>query len=314
MVALLLLVACTGGPPHPVDSSLPDDTAPTGDSGDGIPAGELRIEQLDLGSSWIGEAALVIGPDGTTVLIDVGSSQHTSEVRAELDAHGVTSIDHVVLTHEDSDHVGGFDDLFSGNNAVAITGRVLRQDLTELPTSIELGHGAVLTIFLASGQLATSNGVVDLSTTVDLGSEDNPRSLAGVISWGTFDYLFAGDLTGGGKGTPDVESAVVAHADDLPWVPADGVDVVHVSHHGISSSTNATWTGWLRPSVAVVGANNAYLDAPSEEALEALAPWVDAVWVTEDGLLGNQDERTTVAHGSVAVCVLGDGTWRVCLP
>lgn len=270
--------------------------------------GSLRIIQLDLPGRSIGESALILTPTGQSVLIDVGSSLHASAVREVLAAEGVERVDLVVLTHEDFDHVGGFAGLFEGADALAY-GAVLRQG-DAVPFSMDLG-GGTLDIFLADGRLATVDGVVNLWDEVTLDDSDNPRSLAGVVTWGDFQYLFAGDLTGGGKDTPDVESAVARRASVLPMVPANGVDVMHVSHHGISSSTNEAWTAWLRPTVAVVGANRVYLDAPSPEVLSSLAPYVQRVWVTETGLLGNTDERTRVANGPVEIVVGPDGNYTV---
>ncbi|MCP4807918.1 MAG: MBL fold metallo-hydrolase [Proteobacteria bacterium] len=281
---MLLLLAC--GPPCP---------APDPDG--------LLIEQLDLSGPSIGEAALLRAPDGSSMLFDVGNDGHDDEVAEALGRYGIEALDHVVLTHGDEDHVGGLEELLAAHPSA----QVHRWDTVELPTEVVLGE-VVVTLFLADGQLATSDGLVTLEASPE---DDNARSLGGVVTWGDFTYLFAGDLPGGGKGTQDLEGAVVAHADALPWVPAGGVDVLHVNHHGISSSTSSAWTDWLRPRHAVVGANNSYLDAPSEEALAALAPWVEAVWVTEDGALGNEDARTEVVHGGVVVRVEEDGAYEV---
>ena len=46
-----------------------------------IPEGELIIEQIYLPGAVSGESALIIGPDGTSVLIDVGNDSHQAEVR-----------------------------------------------------------------------------------------------------------------------------------------------------------------------------------------------------------------------------------------
>lgn len=281
---MILLLACS--PPCP----SPD-------------PGGLLIEQLDLPGPAIGEAALVRAPDGSSLLIDVGNDSHDDEVAEALERHGITALDHVVVTHGDEDHVGGLDELLEAQPGA----EVHRWDTVVLPTELTLGDVSV-TLFLADGELATDGGVVTLEPHP---ADDNARSLGGVLTYAGFHYVFAGDLPGGGKGTQDLEGAVVAHAESLPWVRSDGVDVLHVNHHGISSSTSTAWADWLRPTHAVVGANNTYLDAPSEEALAALAPWVDAVWVTEDGSLGDEDERTRVVHGGVLVRVEADGSFEV---
>src|ERR1043165_2751690 len=86
MVTLLvLLVGCSSAPP--VTAS----------------AGELSIVQLDLPATSLGEAALIVGPDGTTVLIDVGNGSHVDDI---FDALGGEAVDWVGLTHFHGDHIG----------------------------------------------------------------------------------------------------------------------------------------------------------------------------------------------------------------
>ncbi len=186
------------------------------------PGGGLRIEQLHLPGPSIGEATLVTSPDGTTLLIDVGNDGHRDVVPDDVDL--------VLVTHDDEDHRGGLEEVAFGE---------LIDDLG----TWDLGGEATLEVWLADGRLAVEGDVVELRDEVpDLDDDgDNPRSLGGTVAYGDFVYVFAGDLTGGGKGTPDVESAVAARGDEL--IAPGSADVVHLNHHGIRSSTNEVWVG-----------------------------------------------------------------------
>lgn len=89
--------------------------------------GEVTIIQLDVTSTIpaLGEAAIIVGPDGTVVLLDIGNASHDDDVRAALTdlntnhltpANGFTArtplqVEWIVITHMHGDHVGGFDDL-----------------------------------------------------------------------------------------------------------------------------------------------------------------------------------------------------------
>jgi glyoxylase-like metal-dependent hydrolase (beta-lactamase superfamily II) len=324
-VLIVALVACGPGS---------DDSDPVPDP----PDGGVVVEHIGLSSSTIGQATLIVASDGTSALVDVGNDAHADEVAAAVDRHGLDgAVDHVVLTHLHADHLGAFDALFGPGGPLTVRGSVvwrgyvhtedanrgeaqevqeLLADLPEvalcddagcpgLPHTLTLGD-ATLTWFLADGWLATDAGVIPLDVPLD---DENARSLGGILTLGDFDWVNAGDLTGGGKDTPDVEGAVAARAADVPWVPAGAVDVVVLNHHGISSSTSPAWVDWLLPpagpSHAVVGATGAYLDAPSEEALEALIPHLGdgKLWVTETGVLGGDDPHQTEAHGSVVITV-----------
>lgn len=321
MPLLLPLLAC-GAPESPGAPSAATE----------IPPGTLTIEQLDLRRSRIGESALLLTEE-QTMLVDVGHEAHAQTIREALARHGRTHVDFVVLTHFHTDHIGGFDTLFCDGTLtvgeVVWRGAVNLDDANEgqlddvldclgantplcdasgcdLPYVVPFGP-ATLTVFLADGVVGTPDASVELDRDLD---DENARSLGGVVSFGDFDWLFAGDLTGGGKSTPDLETAVVEANPALP-----PIDVMQVNHHGISSSTNAVWAGLLADgdAHAVVGANNVYLDAPSEETLAALAPHLGNghVWVTETGLLGNTDARTVVAHGAVTVRVEADGRYTI---
>jgi len=279
-----------------------------------LPTPPLLIEQLDLGSRSIGESTLVVGPDGTSVLIDVGNDAHDDEVREALELRTGRGIpDYTLITHFDADHCGSLSDLDDFGTLIWRGGE--RPDTSEwveppsavelcdaagcdLPWSLELGDGAVLEVLVADGTLPSGEHM-DLD-------EENPRSLVGVVSWGDFAYLFTGDVTGGGKGTADVETFIVEGL-DLP-----DVDVAHISHHGISSSTNAAWVDAVFPDDGnirhgLVGANKAYLSAPDEAVLERLGPRVEQVWASSSGSLADEHPRLTVVGGSVAIHVEAEG-------
>lgn len=331
-LAPVLLLACS-----------PPEATPAPPPGEGV----VIYEQIALPGPSLGQAALIRAGDAAA-LIDLGNDAHADVLLAALAAHGLDAVDHVLLTHLHADHIGGASALLGTGAPLHGAGVVWRgpvhtedangRELAELievldgggtalcdasgcpglPWSVALGP-ARLTVFLVDAHLATEGGVVPLDVDPD---DENARSLGAVLSVGDFDLVLAGDLTGGGKGTPDVEGAVAARAAELPWVPAGRVEVVVLNHHGISSSTSAAWAEWLldggeEDANAIVGANGSYLDAPSEEALDAVRPWLGAgaVWATDTGLLGGADPVLVVADGPVRVTVdPGGATYAISAP
>ncbi len=347
--------------------------------------GELLVEQIGLTGEAIGEAALVIGPDGTTVLIDVGNDAHADQVIEALERHrGEAAVDWVLLTHFHADHIGGFDRLFAPSNAnggepIPVRGGVISRGEVDIgsgganrrelePVSewgvehpeltvelcrtgtprescepsadggpwpadacpgleggsgeIALGDGAVLSLIAVGGWVRTAGGAErahDLDGQLDDDAE-NGRSVVAALTYGDFAMVFGGDLTGGGKGTADVEAAVAAAAD---WpghpLPAGGVDVIQLNHHGIDSSSGVAWLDWLLPADgttrhALVGANSAYLAAPDRDVVDRVAPRLNGgtIWVTRRGSLGARDDAVRVAGGSVAIRVdPGGGSYAV---
>jgi hypothetical protein len=99
------------------DAPIGIDASPDQKSEDAIsPGAELTIEQIYVGGGWMGEASIVVGPDGTSVLIDTGSGLHAPVVFDAIERNvGARAIDWVILTHFHEDHLGGFDKLFRGS-------------------------------------------------------------------------------------------------------------------------------------------------------------------------------------------------------
>ncbi len=54
-----------------------------------------------------GDSTLITLPNGKTILIDTGSSAEGPNIAKYLRSHGITSIDHLILTHAHDDHIGG---------------------------------------------------------------------------------------------------------------------------------------------------------------------------------------------------------------
>ncbi len=321
----LLLLLCTGllacaDPCEPVSTDA-----------------RLTWVQLALDGS-IGEAALIVGPTGRTALIDAGNDSHADAVLAAVQRWtGGHRVDVLVATHFHADHIGGLSALAPDLEVGALISRGL-VDLQDANASELEGLGALVEAGTEHRPLCDEAGCPGLDEPVDLGGptihwlaanardrqgplvegelEENARSVVGVLRWGDFDLLFGGDLTGGGKGTPDVETPLAARAPASLW-PVDGVEVLQANHHGIRSSTNDAWLDrafagggdrqWL------VGAGPGYAAAPHQDLLDAVAPRLGGgrIWASGTGSLAGTHERLTEAEGDVAIIIEANGAYVV---
>jgi len=241
-------------------------------------AQNLEIHYVDVG--W-GGSVFVKGPDGTTVLLEAGNTgMGTQYVVPYLKSIGVqpaNGIDYVIGGHQHCDHIGGLDEVINagynvhikqysngssyastcvdGWNAAAAGTTAGAPVPMPVGTVIALGNGATLTCIARNGSII-GGGSVGVS-------DENDRSIAVLIKYGGFDYLWASDLGGGSDGCTgrstaqlDVETSVITAISPggaNPLISSGGIDVLHVNHHGSESSTNPTYFNMAQPALAVIG-------------------------------------------------------------
>lgn len=257
-------------------------------------AQQLEVHFLEVGQ---GDCTLVIGPDGTTFLFDGGpNGQGNSTLVPYLQGLGIGSLDYVAASHYHADHVGGLDELWNAGiqatvcldrgdsntpttqtfNDYRSTYSGVRQTVTPGQV-VSLGGGATATCLVVEGAIA-GGGSVDISSSAQY---ENSASIAWRIEFGEFDLFVGGDLTGGGNGATDVETAIASVCGDL--------DVLRVSHHGSRTSSSPSFLSIVQPEAAIIscGSGNQY-GFPKQDTVDNLNYWdrVIPVWCTSDGTGG----------------------------
>jgi hypothetical protein len=136
-------------------------------------AGEVTLIQLLLPigvTLRLGESAIIVGPDGTLVLIDVGESNHDDDVRdavRELNtqwlipsrgfpARQPLQVDWLIVTHYHGDHMGGFHALVTGAEPLQITNAVIHRGFYDVGAGTNEGDFETLCNDL-SGALAAKD-------------------------------------------------------------------------------------------------------------------------------------------------------------
>ncbi len=236
-------------------------------------AQSLRFTSMDIGQ---GDSAVLVAPGGCAVLFDGGPTGSGATIKAYLKSIGVTRIDMAFISHLHADHMGGIDEVDAGTDAVPITavydhgGTYSSTAYTEYNS-----HFAGKRNTVTKGQTFNLCNQITLKVIAAGGtsSDENAKSVAVKITYGAFDALVGGDLTG--TSPDDVESTVASSVGEI--------ELYKVHHHGSRYSSNSTFLGVIKPlaSFISVGWDNTY-GHPTAETLSRLATIGSAVWKTED--------------------------------
>ncbi len=265
--------------------------------------GKLQIHHIDVGQ---GDGMLLISPNGQTALFDDGNYLSCTGIKTYLQGLGVTTVDYHFLSHYHSDHLGCIDDLA----AIGITIGTAGYDRGSTYSSGT--YTAYVNTLGAKRQTLAKNQVITLDAAsanpvtikcVDLngagvyspsGSDENAKSAVYKVSYGGFDEVIGGDLTG--DGTTDVETTVGPETGD--------VDVYKTHHHGSRYSSNDNWLNAITAEVAVVqcGNGNSY-GHPTLEAMTRLHNHNVKTYWTETGAGATPNASWDKVGGNIVVQV-----------
>lgn len=259
-------------------------------------AGRIEIHAIDVGQ---GDAFAVRTPTGRWLLIDSGPRTERFDAgRARVVPHllrnGARSVEVLLLTHPDGDHIGGAAAVLS---ALPVRTVMEPARATGKPLYLDLLHAGssegVAWIAGRAGTKLTVDGVrIDVlaptDSLLDAPSGDNDISLVLRLSYGRFAVLFTGDAP------YEVERALVRGD-----AAALRVHVLKVGHHGSHTSTSEEFLRAAAPELALIGVgrHNRY-GHPHATVLARLERHGARILRTD-------------RHGSVTVIGGASGRWRV---
>jgi competence protein ComEC len=238
ILALALLIALAAG---------------SGPSGTARPPLGLRVTVLDVGQ---GDAILLQPAAAPAILVDGGPSG--DGLAAKLRAAGVERLAAVVVTHDQSDHAGGVEDLLGAMPLETLLYAVADRSLLEeaalvgaRPRRIAAGQS------LRSGRLRLDVlwPPAPLLDGPHAGEDPNRLALVTLARWGRFSMLLSAD----------------AEAESTP-IDTGPVDVLKIAHHGSEDAGLEALVERTMPRLALisVGEYNPY-GHPTPATLATLA-------------------------------------------
>jgi len=222
-------------------------------------SGALHVMALDVGQGQ----SVLLASDGKYALVDCGSGNSWFDpgqtAAGQLDTMGCRSLDYLVLTHYDSDHVNGV----AGLMARMPVGTILA------PESVD-ENGLQREILALAEAHKTEVCFVKSLTTLGLGAAeltlyppvgeggDNERGIAALCTAGTYDLLITGDLD------------MAAERQLLETYALPDIELLMVGHHGSKYSTSEEILTHLTPETAIVSCGTNSYGHPADETLRRL--------------------------------------------
>ena len=277
LVTLLLTLAL------PLQAAAGDLTAETG----------FEIYFLNVGE---GDSAVVLC-EGHAMIIDGGSPEYSSYVYSFLKSHGIGTLDYVVATHPDSDHIGGLPGALNYADAGTVFCTVDEHDTNpflSLRRVLER-QGKSITVPDAGDTYMLGGAVASFLAPEQGKTYSGNTSLVLKITYGGISFLFTGDAE-----TED-EYRLSESGFDI------SADVLIVGHHGSSSSTSQGLLDRVRPRYAVISVGKNSYGHPDEAVLSRLAVAGTIVYRTDlNGIIHCVSDGTFITFE----CEKNDGSVR----
>jgi competence protein ComEC len=204
------------------------------------PSPGLRIAVLDVGQ---GDSILLDPADGGPVLVDGGPPG--DDLRGQLSEEGVSGLAAAIVTHDQSDHVGGIDELLYDRFPIhrLIYGEpgadFLRAARSAHVHALQVAEGSEV----RSGSLRLEVLWPPGAALAGPASDPNQAAVVVLARWRSFSMLLTAD----------------AEAEAIPLDPGP-IDVLKVAHHGSDDAGLDALLDRTVPRLAVisVGADNPY--------------------------------------------------------
>lgn len=234
-------------------------------SGDVRPNTILSVAFLDIGQ---GDAIYIEAPNGRQMLIDGGAGNRIIEALGEVMPFGDRSIDVVVATHTDADHIGGLPAVLeqydvgyiieNGGTSNTKIYQALRRAIEDEGSEHAIARQG-MKVLLDEEKNISFNIIFpdrDISN-----MESNDGSIVGKLVYGTHSFMLTGDAT--------KYTELLMLRNEMPETLQS--TVLKLGHHGSHTSSTESWLRAVSPEVAIIsaGKNNRY-GHPHQDVLTRL--------------------------------------------
>lgn len=210
----------------------------------GALAQELRVDFYDVGKA---DAMLITTPDGAHILIDAGTNKGGEMLCERFKQEGITTIDLMLITHFDKDHVGGADKIiedFSVSQVIMPDYFKESKQYEQFIEALEESPQTTVTKLPAKQTLSFTYGDTSLllsaaQETFYGADEENDFSIAARLTYGDTRFLFTGDAE-------DARQRELLAEGDV------ACDVLKVPYHGRLVAASEAFLRACNPKIAFI--------------------------------------------------------------
>lgn len=237
----------------------------------------LTVAFLNVGQ---GDSILIDTPNNQQILIDGGPNRQVLAEISKVMPFYDRSIDVVIATHPDSDHIGGLPEVLErydvdffiepGAESTNAVSKELEKIVEEKKIKKVLARRGMKLVISDNAYLLILFPDRDVSR-----MDTNDASIVAKLVYGNTSFLFTGDSP------QKIEKYLIS-------IDSEGldVDVLKAGHHGSKTSSSESFIGYTSPDYAIIsaGKNNRY-GHPHQEAIDILEKF--GVKILRTDLLGS---------------------------
>lgn len=254
----------------------------------------MEVHYIDVGQ---GDATLITC-GGHAMLIDAGDDTRGTAIQNYLQKQKIRSLDYLILTHPDADHIGGAPVIITKFDIHKVFMSNYDKDTKTYQKLIQALDDKRLKYAtpVVGSEYALGTATITILAPNDKYDDPNEISIACVIQNGDNRFLFTGDAG------EEAEKDMLDNGEQL------AADVYKTGHHGSKYSSSKEFMKAVKPSCAVIscGEGNEY-GHPHAEVLDRLRADGVKVYRTDEAgtIIATSDGK------NISFNVPASDTWKV---